>query len=152
KKREQIRGGLLGSHPHVPQPVVDLRGDRFRTVRGGEVTEVPEQVKDRQIGGRLAVGHTVPLEISQRPSMQAVTKLGEQPRLANARLTHNANHLAAPHLHLRQQCVQGTQGLGAPHKWTRRPCHARRYYRYVLWEDPKDTVGHQRGELSWHWH
>ena len=50
KESEKIRGCLLGSHPHFPQPVVYLCGEPCWAIRGGEAAAVPEEAEDWQKG------------------------------------------------------------------------------------------------------
>src|SRR5206468_12234803 len=83
--------------------------------------------------------------------LQAVVELSEQSRLANARLAYNPHHLAAPRLHLRQQRMQGGQGLRTPHEGTLRPSPPPPRGR-IPRVDAEDVVSLQRRRLPWDRH
>src|SRR5262249_12634251 len=55
----------------------------------------PEHLQDRQVGGRLAVCHTVTFEPGHAVPFQGPVELVQEARLPHPRLPHDAHHLAA---------------------------------------------------------
>jgi len=81
-----------------------------------------QQVKDGEVGCRLAVGHRGAFE--DQPALGGVSmdELIGQARLAHTGLTHQRCHLAVPGRRLRQRLVQGLELVLSPDKARQPPC------------------------------
>ena len=103
------------------QPLRDGGREGVRGGRVGQAPELPEQVAHRQIGGGAAIGQAVAFAVGHRLPGQTLSEFRQQPRLAQAGLPRNADHLPLPSDRLRQPLVQQRQFPGPPHKATQGP-------------------------------
>ena len=89
RHRERIHAGAVECRPQ-------LVPDALRPVGLDHRARRPEQLDDRQTRDRRRVGKAVPFEAEA--AGQASAELGDQPRLADARLAGDGDHLPlAPH-------------------------------------------------------
>ena len=93
---------------------VDFRGDRLGAIRFGDPTELAQQVLDRQIRRGTAIGQTMPFTVGHRSIAQTLAEFVEQPRLADAGLARDAEHLSLSLGGMHQALVQHRQLPLAP--------------------------------------
>ena len=80
-----------------------------------------QDVQDRQVGHRASVVETSPLQIGAVPPGKAAHKLQEEPRLANARVAYNSDHLARPGAYLLPGLSKVVYLLAAAHEFRESP-------------------------------
>src|SRR4030095_13667335 len=90
ERRGRVGGGI---EPRLPETGPELHGDDLGPVVLSEPAVLPEDFEDWQIGHAMAIRHAVALEPRDRAPGDAPAELGEQPRFADVRLAHHAQHL-----------------------------------------------------------
>ena len=120
QERQQRREGVLQGLVERQHLAGHLGPHRAGVILLVEVAVALEQVKDGEVGCRLAVGHRGALQHQPALGGVGMDKLIGQARLAHARLAHQRHHLAVPGRRLRQRLVQGRE-LGLPPDKARQP-------------------------------
>src|SRR5207302_2664083 len=96
------------SHPGPRLPILDL-----------EV--MLEEIDDREVGRVRPIGHGAGCQRSPRPQTRRTSELVDQPRLADAWLSHHAHDLAVASLDLYESITEDLELLVAAHEATQRP-------------------------------
>jgi hypothetical protein len=86
------------------------------SVSGRSSAAIPQQVQDGQIGCRTPVRQALPFRIPDTLPGEALAKLVEEPRFAQARRPHQTHDLAPAGLDLLEYGVQQHQFPLPPHK------------------------------------
>jgi hypothetical protein len=113
---EEVRPPLAGIRADPPQPRAHLLGDPLRAVGVPDPEVLAQDVEHRQIGHRPAVGRAGPLQVRDPLPAQALPELEEQPRLADAGLAEDADHLAVSPLGRLPAAPQELELLAPPHE------------------------------------
>ena len=119
KRKDPLEGWF-----QQPEVLAELLLDLERVVALLDLEVRPQNFKDRPVRRLPAVGHTVPFEPGHTLSFQRLAKLVQQTRLADSRVSHDADDLAAARLGTRQAVVEQTQLQVSTHKFCESPLDA----------------------------
>lgn len=120
KLKQQGYVALCGDTTRV-KAVLDSSGVGRRHISLHQRTHLSHKVAHQQVGCGLAVGQTSPLVHRHLVPRHMVAEFGQQPSLAYARLTDQANHLALPPHGRGQVIVEQHELPLSAHKGTPQP-------------------------------
>jgi hypothetical protein len=100
-----------------------------------------QQIDDRQIWRRLAIGVWVAFEDEPAVAPTDTDELIEQQGLAHTGIAHQPHHLPLSHFDMAEECLQDSQLLIPPHEPTQGSLPIP-LQRGPSWAEPDDAVGH----------
>src|SRR6266478_2007 len=106
---EKNRPVLLRVDPCPYQTRADLLGDGFPRVVLGDAAIAPQDIEEKEVRNGRAVGEAAPLQPGHSLGSELPAEFGEEPGLADARVTDDAYRLPVPVFDLPQKVVQDRQ-------------------------------------------
>src|SRR5215831_12243494 len=115
---QEVRSVRVRLQPDLLKTETHLLGDQVRVIAVLDATVGAHEVQDWHVRDVPCIGQASAFEVCQPLASQTASKLIDQSRLTNARLTDNSHNLAVAGLDLSQRRPQRRQHLLAPDEVT----------------------------------